>query len=235
MSPFLLSWPPSLRLSVAVAAFLFAVGCAPVTMPVPPELEEGSEHYSITSSGKAFSRQSELTAGPYRLLIEVDQNEETETQVGATRTTKTQTRKIRLASTEAPGPFIATGNCVDTFAWTKHDGNAFASNVVDEMKCTGTSEGSKWSLHVHRGDGNGYEGVFLENEESTPIRSVHEQALSMKGAIRGYALGVRGETRLAGQKIYSSQPGELWIKKDANVSPNQIAALLSLLLFDENK
>lgn len=181
--------PPSRTscLGNSLAVALMLLGCGKVGMPLPPELTDGSEHYPITTSGKAFSQQTEMATGPYRLFVDLDQKEDTESRASATRTTKTRLLKIQLARTEAPDRFISTGACTDTFAWTKRNGTMFADNVVDEMKCTGKGESSNWSLYVHRGEDNGYVGVFMKDGESTPIRSVHEQALSMQGPLRGFS------------------------------------------------
>ena len=210
----------------ALLVALLTGGCAPAFV-LPSEMAAEATRHEVTLKGKAFSRQMELSAGPYQLVAQYAPRQE---ETNGSRTARNVEIEVSLLS---KGETLAQAECTDQFAWTDQKGNLFAQDVVDRFACLGAVGREEFQLSLESDRDGGYEGVIQTAQGSVKLRSLHAEVAGNKGTVQGYAVGSPGETRVAVQKVNTAQPGNIWLQAEPQSS--DVFAALALLLFTDNE
>lgn len=199
-------------------------------MQLPPRLvADDAKSYEVRTKGRAFSQRFVTTAGPYSLRAKVKQSEDTTSTTRGENTV--ELREIDAVLSEG-GKDAVQIQCEDRYEYINKEGSIFSSGVVDQFKCEGSSAGAPFEVLIKSGAEGGYEGQVSGVTEGY-LRSLHERFGGMLGPLRGYALGTPGEERGGVRKVYSNQPGELWLAPSA--TSTDVAVLLTVILFDDTR
>lgn len=216
--------------NLLLVVVLLQSACAPVAVPLPPELAQSSEHFDVVSSSELLSLKNELSAGPFRLQVVRHEREDQQQKAGGMQRIRLMNYELTLVRDGKPA---GTATCVERLSFTEAAGGGMASqDVEDSLSCQGKdSEGTPWILKTALEESGDASGFFQQEQVALKVRSLQRAALASEGQIRGYQLADDKGALVATQRVAPGVAGGLWLRAGSHPSDALMAAALALVLY----